>query len=53
MEIVKAVKNLIKFNLARAIELSETVNFVYNFEKKPSTWKQLQWHIWPGFPLIF
>ena len=29
MEIVQAVK--IKFNLARAIELSETADFVYNF----------------------
>ena len=34
MEIVQAVKNLnsiSKFNLARAIEFSETADFVYNF----------------------
>ena len=30
MEIVQAVKQ-VKFNLARAIELSETADFVYNF----------------------
>ena len=30
MEIVQAVKK-VKFNLKRAIELSETANFVYNF----------------------
>ena len=30
MEIVQAVKN-VKFNLASAIELSETADFVYNF----------------------
>ena len=30
MKIVQAVK-MLKFNLARVIELSETVNFVYNF----------------------
>ena len=30
MEIVQAVKK-VKFNLARAIELSETADFVYNF----------------------
>ena len=31
MEMVQAVKKLLKFNLASAIELSETADFVYNF----------------------
>ena len=33
-KIVQAVKK-VKFNLARAIELSETAVFVYNFVLKP------------------
>ena len=41
----------VKFNLARAIELSETTVFVYNFVKKPYASEQLRWHIWPTFPL--
>ena len=36
-------KNVI-FNLARAIELSETADFVYNFVQKPFTSEQLWWH---------
>ena len=41
----------VKFNLARAIELSETAVFVYNFVYKPYASEQLRWHIWPTFPL--
>ena len=44
MEIVQAVKTL-KFNLARAIELSETADFVYNFVWKPYASEKLRWHI--------
>ena len=43
----------VKFNLTRAIELSETTVFVYNFVKKPYVSEQLRWHIWPIFPLNF
>ena len=43
----------VKLNLARAIELSETAVFVYNFVKKPYASEQLRWHIWPTFPLNF
>ena len=43
----------VKFNLARAIELSETAVFVYNFVQKPYASEQLRWHIWPTFPLNF
>ena len=39
----------VKFNLASAIELSETADVVYNF-KKPYASDQLRWHIWPTFP---
>ena len=35
----------VKFNLARAIELSETADFVYNFVQKPYVSKQLRWDI--------
>ena len=43
----------VQFNLARAIELSETAVFVYNFVQKPYASEQLRWHIWPAFPLNF
>ena len=43
----------VKFNLARAIELSETAVFVYNFVLKPYASEQLRWHIWPTFLLNF
>ena len=43
----------VKSNLLSAIELSETVVFVYNFEKKPYASEQLRWLIWPTFPLNF
>ena len=43
----------VKLNLARAIELSETADFVYNFVQKPYASEQLRWHIWPIFPLNF
>ena len=35
----------VKFNLARAVELSETAVFVYNFVQKPYASEQLRWHI--------
>ena len=35
----------VKFNLARAIELSETAVFVYNFVQKPYASEQLWWPI--------
>ena len=35
----------VKFNLARAIELSETAVFEYNFVQKPKASEQLRWHI--------
>ena len=35
----------VKSNLARAIELSETAEFVYNFVQKPHASEQLRWHI--------
>ena len=41
----------VKFNLARAIHLSERVVFVYNFVLKPNANEQLRWHVWPTFPL--
>ena len=43
----------VKLNLARAIELSETAVFVYNFVEKPYASEQLRWHIWPTYPLNF
>ena len=43
----------VKFNLAKAIELSETAVFVYNFVQKPYASEQLWWHICPTFPLNF
>ena len=43
----------VKFKLARAIELSETADFVYNFVYKPYASKQLLWHTWPTFPSKF
>ena len=43
----------VKFNLASAIELSKLADFVYNFVLKSYTSEQLQWHIWPTFPLNF
>ena len=36
---------IVKLNPARAIELSETADFVYNFVKKPYASDQLWWHI--------
>ena len=42
-----------KLYLARAVELSETAVFVYNFVWKPYASEQLRWHIWPTFPLNF
>ena len=41
----------VKFNLAIAIELSETAVFVYNFVWKPNASEQLRLHIWP--PKLF
>ena len=35
----------VKFNLARAIELSETAVFVYSLVQKLYASKQLRWHI--------
>ena len=42
-----------KFDLASAIELSETANCVDNFVLKPYVIEQLRWHIGPMFPLNF
>ena len=35
----------VKLNLARAIELSETAVFVYNFVLKPYASEQLLWYV--------
>ena len=35
----------VKFNLLRAIELSETADFVHNFVWKPFASEQIRWHI--------
>ena len=35
----------VKLNPARAIELLETADFVYNFVKKPYGSDQFRWHI--------
>ena len=42
MKKVQTVKK-VKFNVASAIELSDTADFVYHFVYEPYTSEQIQW----------